>query len=1136
MMPPMPKTAQRSFSMTPAEHAAQPAWLSGKLIAAATLGSIALVLGATAGFLWLERERVLNERAELAARGAHRLATDLQQSLTVARTAIDQFNDRLQLASSQPFETPAAELAHSQTELLAVLPLPFGLRAIGSSNSDIALIGPTDKPADLQTRALRLLAVTAETHWGVGSTVGLPDKAMIPLVWRADPNTQGIVGYAVGLRFDALQRWLESELRNESDRASLFRMNNDGSATLLAWAPRVYAELGMNVTTEWVAHAAQNPTGIVDVISQFDGVARRVAYERLSGPADQLVLVYGASTQTALAVWTERLPYWVGLSLLLSLGIALAGWRLNRSLRELTLCERRFQLALDSGHVWDWDLETGLMRYAPSSLAQLGYTSVPQTSLAEKTSEIMLPEDRAQVAQALKEHLRNNKPYNVNFRLRDAQGQVHWFESTGQAFRNLAGRATYMAGTTFEITERRALAESRRQTLQQLDTVANASPVLFWTADLLGRVDWVNRCWVQFTGRAESDVMGDGLAQDVHPEDAAKRRQAVRLALANLQPYSLEYRLHHHSGTFRWVMEQCLPRLDADQQPVGFIGSCVDISELKRAEDAARARGAMLESVFEVLHDRLFVLDNSNRFIHYHGLEDEGLYVPSNMFLGKTVAEVVPRDVATAIEREMQKARLGQLCDFEYELDLPHLGLRHFNARGARIPNSDHCMLLTRDITEREELRSQQDRLHQLMQLQAKLASSFINLPIEEIDVGINQALADIGALVSADRVYIFIYHPGTFTACNTHEWCAQGIEPVIDQLQSVSMDLMPEWIAAHEQRKAFSIDDVMQLPAGSVRELLEPQGVRSLITLPMSSPNGRVGFVGFDSVRSTQHFDHDEISLLHLFAQMLLNVTERRTAEAKLRLLATELEQRVAERTQQLDISIKRLSQANRELESFAYSVSHDLKSPLRSVEGFASLLLQEHSEALNEEARHYLNRIQRATMHMARLISDLLAYCRIEELGRGLVPLRLTGSVSEVLEGMRNELEAQQALVRVNIAPELAAMAHPQGLAMVLRNLIDNAMKFARPGHTPEIEIEARMFGPLVRLSVCDQGIGFDMKHHDRIFAIFQRLHRPDQIAGTGIGLAMVHKAVERMEGRIWAQSTPGEGATFNIELPRA
>ncbi len=1131
----MPEAAQPPVSKIPDANAVQATQLGSGLLIATTLGAIALVLGTTASFLWSERERALSETTELAVRGAHRLATDLQQSLTVARTAIDQFGDQRQPGSSQPLQTPSAELAQLQTELLAALPLPFGLRAIGPDNQDIALIGPSDNPADLQTRSLRLLAQTAEARWGVGNTVGLPDKGMVPLVWRADPNTQGVVGYAVGLRFDALQRWLQSERRKEDDRVSLFRMNTDGSATLLARAPRVNTELGANVSAAWVSRAAQHPTGVVDVISPLDGVARRVAYERLSGPADPLVLVYGASTQAALAVWSQRLPYWAGFSLLLSLGIALAGWRLNRSLRELSISDRRLQLALDSGNVWDWDLATDLMRCAPAFLEQLGYTSVSPASLAEKISNIMLPEDRAVVTQALKDHLRNNKPYNVSFRLRDAQGQVHWFESTGQAFRDHAGRATYMAGTTFNITERRALAESQRQTLQRLDTVANASPVLFWTADLLGRVDWVNRRWVEFTGRAESDVMADGLSQDIHPNDAAQRSEAVRLALAKHQPYALEYRLHHHSGEFRWVMEQGLPQLDADQQPVGFIGSCVDISELKRAEGAIRERGAMLESIFEVLQDRLFVIDASNRFVNYHGLEDEGLYVPSAVFLGKTVREVVPGDVAALIEKELQKAHQGQLCDFEYVLDLPSLGRRHFNARGARIPDSDHCMLITRDITEREVLRSQQRRLDQFMQLQASLASSFINLPIEQIDEGIERALADIGVFLNADRAYIFAYDLAHGIAVNTHEWCALGIPTVRPDLQALPIAEMLEW-PSHQVGRPYTVQDVTALEQGPTRQMLVAHGIQSMTTLPMSTGSTCLGFVGFDSVRMQRAHSEEDLTLLHLFAQMLVNVTERRTAEAKLRELTAQLEQRVAERTQQLDISVKRLSQANRELESFAYSVSHDLKSPLRSVEGFASLLLDEQGDTMNEDARHYLQRIQRATMHMARLISDLLAYCHIEKLGDGLVPLRLIGEVSGVLEGMRNEVEAQQAQVRVNIGPDVAAMAHPQGLAMVLRNLVDNAMKFTRPGHTPEIEIEARLLGPLVRLSVRDRGMGFDMKHHDRIFAIFQRLHRPDQIAGTGIGLAMVHKAVERMEGRIWAQSMPGEGATFHIELPRA
>jgi PAS domain S-box-containing protein len=1107
-----------------------------RLLVAATLGAITLLMGATGGFLWLDRERVLQETAELAVRGANRLATDLQQSLTVARTAIDQFNEQLQQASSQPFQTPAASLAGAQAELLAALPLPFRLHAIGPQDREIPLIGSGSPSAASQTHAHGLAAATAPGRWGVGNTVGLPQQAVIPLVWRAEPNVQGISGYGVDLGFEKLQRWLESERRAPQDRISLFRMNGDGSATLLARAPRVDAQLGAVVTTAWVAGAEQAPAGVVDVTSQFDGVARRVAYQRLSGPADSLVLVYGACTETALALWWARLPYLAGLALLLAAALGWGGWRLDRSLRALADSERKLLLVLESGNVWDWDIAAGTVRYASAFLRELGYPPAASKDMGQRLYDMMSPEDATRMRNALREHVVHGTPYDLSFQVRDANGALRWFESNGHAFRDARGRATYMAGTTFEITERKALAESQRQTLAQLDTVANASPVLFWTADLQGHVDWVNRCWQEFTGIDTERALGQGWAQAIHPEDVAHRAAAVQAALLNQEAFSLEYRLRHHEGDHRWVMEQCLPRRDADERAVGLIGSCVDISELKRAQNAVRERGAMLESVFEVLQDRLFVIDTDNRFVHYQGVEDDGLYVPPEMFLGKTAAEVVPIDVARLLESELQKARAGQICEFQYALDLPRQGIRQFNARAARIPGSDHCMLLTRDITEPEALRRQRERLHQFMRLQARLANQFINHPLDTIEREIDRALGEIGEFVQADRAYIFRYDLAAWTASNTNEWCSPGIAPAIEQLQNLSMDLVPQWVEAHEKGRPFWIDDVQALPPGELRDFLVPQSIRSLIALPMCSTQGMLGFVGFDAVRQVHLYDQEEINLLQLFAQMLVNVNERRNAEASLRELAAQLEQRVEERTQQLDHSIRRLSQANRELESFAYSVSHDLKSPLRSVEGFAALLLEEQSEALNEEARGYLQRIQRATMHMARLINDLLAYCRIEELGSGLVSLRLADEVTGLLEGMHDALEAKQARVRLSVPPDLRALAHPQGLAMVLRNLVDNAMKFTRPGEQPEIAIEACAIGPLVRLSVRDKGMGFDMKHHDRIFAIFQRLHRPDQIAGTGIGLAMVHKAVERMEGRIWAQSAPGEGATFIIELPRA
>ena len=133
------------------------------------------------------------------------------------------------------------------------------------------------------------------------------------------------------------------------------------------------------------------------------------------------------------------------------------------------------------------------------------------------------------------------------------------------------------------------------------------------------------------------------------------------------------------------------------------------------------------------------------------------------------------------------------------------------------------------------------------------------------------------------------------------------------------------------------------------------------------------------------------------------------------------------------------------------------------------------------------------------------------------------------------RDELEARQGQLSVVMPDDLRVQANPKGLAIVLRNLIDNALKFTPASAAPRVRIEAQALGDRVLLRVSDQGIGFDMKHHDRIFGMFQRLHRQDQIPGTGIGLALVQKAVERMGGHIRAESAPGQGATFHIELPR-
>ena len=237
-----------------------------------------------------------------------------------------------------------------------------------------------------------------------------------------------------------------------------------------------------------------------------------------------------------------------------------------------------------------------------------------------------------------------------------------------------------------------------------------------------------------------------------------------------------------------------------------------------------------------------------------------------------------------------------------------------------------------------------------------------------------------------------------------------------------------------------------------------------------------------------------------------------------------------------ELDRSVARLREVNKELETFTYSVSHDLKAPLRGIDGYSRLLLSDHASSLDDEGRQFLGHIRGATQHMGVLIDDLLAYSRLERREIKLAPLPLAAVVEQVLASCRQDLAARDTVVEVRIDAALRATGDVQGLTMALRNLVDNAIKFTRDSRPARIDIGAESTDGRVRIAVRDNGMGFDMKFHDRIFAIFQRLNRAEEYPGTGVGLAIVRKAMERMGGRVWAQSAPGQGATFHLELPRA
>jgi PAS domain S-box-containing protein len=239
------------------------------------------------------------------------------------------------------------------------------------------------------------------------------------------------------------------------------------------------------------------------------------------------------------------------------------------------------------------------------------------------------------------------------------------------------------------------------------------------------------------------------------------------------------------------------------------------------------------------------------------------------------------------------------------------------------------------------------------------------------------------------------------------------------------------------------------------------------------------------------------------------------------------DLEKRVAERTAEL-------IETNGQLEAFVYSIAHDLRAPLRSMQAFSSLLLEDYASHLDDTAQHYARRILRAAESMDTLLLDLLAYGRVARSQIELVPANVKAAWNAAMIQNDHTIRDKNARVDAHL-PLPAVRAHEATLVQVLANLLGNALKFVSPGVTPRVTLRAETRHDFVRLWVEDNGIGIPPEYHERIFRVFERLNGKE-FAGTGIGLSIVRKGIERMDGRAGVESTPGQGSRFWIELLRA
>ena len=317
-------------------------------------------------------------------------------------------------------------------------------------------------------------------------------------------------------------------------------------------------------------------------------------------------------------------------------------------------------------------------------------------------------------------------------------------------------------------------------------------------------------------------------------------------------------------------------------------------------------------------------------------------------------------------------------------------------------------------------------------------------------------------------------------------------------------------------QGGAEVVNDLQAIDATPVLKRLQNEGIRSFISLPMLLDGRLIGLINLgDEAQGVFTEDYQDL-MREVTDQVAIAIRQARLLE-RVQHQAEVLEQRVAERTA--------------ELESFTYSVSHDLRSPLRAIDGFSRLLDQEYGDLLDDEGQRLLSVIRTSASRMGQLIDDLLALSRLGRQDMRTVPIDMEELASSVVEELLRIHDDAAVTIDIQTLPE--ATGDPAMVRTILTNLLSNSLKFSREEEAPRIVVGADIQEGTPVYHVRDNGAGFDMAYADKLFGVFQRLHDDEDFEGTGVGLAIVHRAIARHGGSVWAESTVGEGATFYFAL---
>ena len=598
--------------------------------------------------------------------------------------------------------------------------------------------------------------------------------------------------------------------------------------------------------------------------------------------------------------------------------------------------------------------------------------------------------------------------------------------------------------------------------------------------DLDGRFIRVNRRLCEMFGYSEAELVGMLVKDLSHPEDRdAVDERRKKLITGEVETLRLEKRYLRKDGGTLWMNVAIAMERDAAGRPLYAVSVLDDITARKHAEEALRESEARYRSTFELAGSGIAHIGLDRKFIRANRRLCEILGYPEHELVGKTGRQISHPDDLDVINAQRKRLYAG-------EIDHVRLEKRYLRKDGSTVWVA-FSMVLERDAEARPAYEiAIFDDITERKRAERALRES------EERFRSLTQLSSDW--YWEQDETFAL-----RFMSQRMGEKTGLAASAFIGRKRwdQPALNLGDEDWARHraqlERREPFREFEMERAnPAGGTRWV-------SVTGEPVYDENGK--FRGYRGVGS--------------------DVTERKRAEAELRRAHDELAKKAEE-----------LERSNAELEQFAYVASHDLQEPLRMVSSYTQLLAKRYKDQLPAEAQEFMHFTVDGAARMKQLIEDLLAYSRVGTKGKELVPVSLEAPLKRALTNLRTAIEESGATVSAEALPTVDA--DEVQLAQVFQNLIGNALKF-RGKAAPRIHVGATAQAGEWQISIADNGIGIEPQYFERIFMLFQRLHTMGEYPGTGIGLAICKKIVERHGGHIWVESRPGEGATFGFTLAR-